>query len=366
MPLSFDIEVVTSSAGFAGLREEWDRLLERSEATVFQTWEWLFTWWRRFGRGRLRILALRSGGELVGLAPLFVARYGGTPLRRLAFLGTGASDYLQFLVASEVAREGTEALLARVAAEQRRYDFCDFQQIPEGSPLADVSAPAGVETERFVQEVCPFVPLPATWERFSAGLGKKLRANLAYYRRRLEREFRTEWIEAGERDLGQGMDSFFQLHQSRWNRRWLPGAFAGARSRAFHREAAAALLERGWLRLHLFRLDGRDEAALYCFNYRRRGYYYLGGFEPRLARYSLGTVLTARAIERAITDGATEFDFLRGDEPYKYAWEARDRQNRRWLWWKPGVRGALARWLNRLERRAERRIKAFARSRRGT
>jgi len=87
-------------------------------------------------------------------------------------------------------------------------------------------------------------------------------------------------------------------------------------------------------------------------------------FTPEMRRYSLGTMLTARAIETAIEEGATEFDFLRGDEPYKYMWRASSRHNWRWLWWRPSGLSALAPALNRLERVAERKIKEFARSRR--
>jgi CelD/BcsL family acetyltransferase involved in cellulose biosynthesis len=84
------------------------------------------------------------------------------------------------------------------------------------------------------------------------------------------------------------------------------------------------------LRLHVLELDGIARAALYCFHKGPRTCYYLGGFEPTLAKLSLGTVLTGRAIRHAIeSDGASEFDFLRGDEPYKYKWGALDRKNAR-------------------------------------
>jgi CelD/BcsL family acetyltransferase involved in cellulose biosynthesis len=358
------IETITTTAGFAALRSEWDNLLTRSGGSVFQSWEWLHTWWQHLGRGRLWILALRRGPELRGLAPLFVARYPGTLLRRVGFLGTGAADYLQFLVDADIQEYGHAQLLAGIAAARHAWDFCDFQQIPEASQLAAMVAPAGLHSERFVQETCPYLALPTTWEEFAAGLGKKLRSNLGYCRRRLERDFQVEWATAGAGDLTRCMERFFALHQRRWNRRWLPGAFAGQRARGFHLSAAALLLDRGWLRLHVLRLNGREEAALYCFGQGGRGYYYLGGFEPELARYSLGTLLTGRAIELAIGEGAVEFDFLRGDEPYKYIWGAANRENRRWLWWKPGALDAIVPRLNRLERSVEARIKAFARGRR--
>src|SRR5205823_1558429 len=125
---------------------------------------------------------------------------------------------------------------------------------------------------------------------------------------------------AAKDDLDGGMEALFRLHQRRWRGRGLPGQFASGRVRAFHREVAQQCATRGWLRLHTLRLDGRIQAVLYCFHYGGGGYYYLGGFEPELARYSPGTVLTAHAIRSAIDEGAREFDFVRGDEPYKYVW----------------------------------------------
>jgi hypothetical protein len=67
-------------------------------------------------------------------------------------------------------------------------------------------------------------------------------------------------------------------------------------------------------------LDGQYQAVLYCFTYLDRTCYYQGGFEPTLARLSLGTVLTALSIRRAIEENRSQFDFLRGDEPYKERW----------------------------------------------
>ncbi|MCZ7665851.1 MAG: GNAT family N-acetyltransferase [Chloroflexi bacterium] len=39
---------------------------------------------------------------------------------------------------------------------------------------------------------------------------------------------------------------------------------------------------------------------------------------------SLGVVLTAKAIEWAVANGRSHFDFLRGDEEYKYRFGAVD------------------------------------------
>ena len=353
---------VTDAAGLAALRDDWQSLAERSpHTTLFQTWEWQSVWWQHCGSGRLWVLTARSQGALVGLAPLYRAPYFGLPLRRVAFLGTGASDYLDFIALPEQAEACRDQFLAYLAAHRGRWDLVDFQQLREGTPLSRAALPKGLSGRTLAQEVCPYVPLPEEWEEFAARLGKKLRSNIGYYRRRLSREFEVTWETVSNGELPGAMEDLFRLHQKRWRKRRLPGAFAHPRTRRFHEAVAQACLDRGWLRLHRLRLDGETRAALYCFDYHNKGYYYLGGFEPSFSHYSLGTVLTAHAIEDAIARGAREFDFLRGNEPYKYTWKPSERRNLRLLLWKPSFPSCLTPALNRAERAIEREAKRLAR-----
>lgn len=357
----YQIEEITRAEPFEALRSEWDALLARADASLFQSWEWQWTWWRHYGRGRLCLLTARREGVLAGIAPLMLGRYYGLPLRRLQFIGTLGTDYLDLILARGEEAPLVGAFLQAIAERRDRWDLVDLQQIRGGSPLAQATAPPPCHTLRLHQERCPFIALPGTWEEYAGSLGKSLRKNIGYYRRLMEREHAIEIETVANGHLPEAMEEFFALHQARWRRRRLPGAFAGSRIRRFHHEVAARCLERGWLRLHRLRLDGQTRAVLYCFNYGGKGYYYQGGFEPTLARYSPGTVLTAHAIEDAIRLGAVEFDFLRGDEPYKYAWKASDRENVRLLIWRSAFPSRLAPWLNRLERRVEHGAKAVAR-----
>jgi CelD/BcsL family acetyltransferase involved in cellulose biosynthesis len=84
------------------------------------------------------------------------------------------------------------------------------------------------------------------------------------------------------------------------------------------------MLEAGLLRLNVLRLDGRAVAVYYGFTHRERAYYYLGGFDPEFSALSPGTLAVAYAIEQALAEGVKTFDFLRGDERYKYLWGAED------------------------------------------
>lgn len=56
-----------------------------------------------------------------------------------------------------------------------------------------------------------------------------------------------------------------------------------------------------------------------------RAYDYLGAFEPSLGTLAPGVLSVGHAVEEAVREGAREFHFLRGREPYKYGWGAVDR-----------------------------------------
>ena len=72
-------------------------------------------------------------------------------------------------------------------------------------------------------------------------------------------------------------------------------------------------------------------------------------------------MLTAHAIKQAISEGCTEFDFLRGDEPYKRRWLPESRTNARLLLsHRRSVRSHTMLRLNRLENFVEHKAKAFA------
>lgn len=350
------IERIDDPARLAALAGDWSALWERCPAaTPFQASKWLLPWWRHLGRGRVRTFAAWEGDRLVALAPGFTHRYLGTPLVRWSLLGTGQTDYLDVLVEPGHEPAG-QAILDALAGSLRGHEFLDLQQLPPSSMLPELDI--GAEHSWLTQEVCPALQLPPGPERLLESVPARTRENLCYYRRRLQRAGCARFEVATEATLGELLDAVIRLHQARWRRRGLPGGFASTAVRRFHAEAVPGLLQQGWLRLYALRLDGRVIAAQYCLLCRGRMLYYLGGFDPAYAALSPGTLLTGHAMEEAVREGATEFDFLRGDERYKYAWGAGDRINSRLLVWRRRFPATLAPRLNAIERSIEHRVKA--------
>ncbi len=322
---------------FERIETAWKNLQERCpDSTPFQTWEWNSVWWKHFrSRKRLKLLLFYDKqGNLVGLAPLYTSWHLNLPMRRLAWVGTGTSDYLEILADPDHKKSVHEAFLKLLNTDLRGWDIADLQQIRNDNHLLNKTAEADINSpsSNIPMEPCPYLPLGIDWDETAKSLGKKMRSNIRYYERLLLKNYeKAHFFCADSATLDDGMTAFFALHQSRWNARWLPGVLGSKKVQAFHREAAELFLEQDWLRLHLLMVDDSLRAALYCFRYRDRTYYYLGGFSLELAKYSLGTLLTAKAIQRAIADGCSEFDFLRGDEEYKYKWTSEQRWNHRLL-----------------------------------
>lgn len=320
-----------------GLESTWRQVIETDpDATVFQTWEWVSAWWRFFGGSRRPMVLVAHGPDgPVALAPLALRAGPAGLFRRVEFMGTGVSDYLGFIGPPEAMAECARAFVGFLL-QTSGWDVVDFQQLnPAHASRCAWAAPpergslptAGARLTE--QAICPVMALPATWDEALQRVGKKMRSNIRYYERLLEREFAVSYEVADEATVGPALEDFLRLHAQRWRRRGLPGAVYSRRLGEFHRSVAPALARAGYLALHRMMVDGKCVAALYCFRYGARVFYYLGGFDPALGRYSPGTVLTARAIRSAIESGCREFDFLRGREEYKYRWPVEERPNRR-------------------------------------
>lgn len=355
---------VTDGAALSSLRAEWNGLLGRAaDPTPFQSFEWQETWWRHHGSGRLWVLVARDNGVIQGLMPLHIARYRGTPLRQVRFLGAPLSDFQQILAAAGHETTTRQAFLGYLATHADRWDLCDFADQRQGTSLATTAEmPRGLRPLLVHHRVCPYIPLEATWEKFVGRLSKNMRTNVGRRRRQVAKQFKAEADIAAPENLRESMEALFALHNARWRRRGVAGAFAGARIQAFHHEVAALFLARGWLKLHRLKLDGVIRAAFYCFQLGPRVYYYLSGFDLAFSKFSIGNVTMSYAVERAMLDGAREFDLLRGDETYKFAWNAEERDTERLIVGRESLRSSFALSAHAFERYIE--IKGLALQRR--
>lgn len=323
-----DVRLITREESFKELEPEWNRLLEESDhPTPFMSWEWVSVWWKHFGSGRLHVSTLWRDGKLIGIAPLYQDR-GPWKMRSLRLLGTGQSDYLDFLVPEREADACYSQLLGDLLAEGET-DLILLDQVPPNR--LDAIRAAG-RSGGYILQIkerghCYFVRLPFRWEDYLSGLGKNERYNIGRRSRTLERQhgivFRR--LHLPDSNTEKGVEAFFKLMTRRLAMRGRRLAVDEENSLRFHQELAARFAERGWLNLALLEREGRMIAGLFAFEYDRRLFYYHSGFDPEWAKYSAGMVLLAKCIEDGIGRGVREFDFMRGRADYKSKWMIEER-----------------------------------------
>lgn len=323
MPDPLVLDLLRSRDALEALRPEWQRLHGRCrDATPFQSPEWLIPWWDAFGEGDLCAWAARANGQLVALAPFYVWT-APDAVRTLLLLGAGTSDYLDILCAPDQAHAFCAALFDALRDED--WHIAELAQLRASSPLLHAPFPRDWREHRTNAEPCPSVKL-APSSSLEDCIAKRMAQNLRYYRRRAER-LGDLTIRSATDDPRPFFERLITLHGVRWSTRGASGVLAEERVRAAHRAALPHLARGGMLRFYELLIGGDAAASLYALDDARPGgrvYYYLGGFDPRFAEASPGNLLIGHAISEAIRAGACAFDFLRGQERYKYLWGATD------------------------------------------
>lgn len=335
------IRVVDDIGAFDALESEWNALLDRSEASVFQTFEWQRTWWKHLGEtnrfAELHIVLVTEGERTIGIAPLFIERVrtlGFIPYRRLAFIGTGLSDYLDVLFERGREEECARAVAEHIASVSDRFDVIVLQDMTDRFRnhhlLNEALHRLNFEGEHFVSEYCPRTALQATWEETLASFKIDNRREIRRRQRNLHKNFSVEYeVITDEADALRGINDFIAMHQQKWRNEGHRGVFADSEVAEFHREVAQLFAQRGWLYLAFLNANGNRAATLYCFMFRDELAVYLTGNANRsdVFKYSPGRVLTAFCMEEAVKVGKKVCDFMRGTEHYKYEMDARDVPN---------------------------------------
>ncbi len=314
---------------FDVLKSEWNDVLGRAPINnIFYTWEWHSTWWDAYQPGELLVLACREDGKLVGIAPLFIAdEEQGKVVRIIGCIDV--TDYLDFIVDKDYVETVYTAIAQYFANNRDTFDVLDFCNIPEASVTNQVFFEAlkqeGFETQMEQQEVCPIIPLPDDWGGYLSLLDKKQRHEV---RRKLRRihgaQEEIDWYIVDEsHDLGGEIACFMHLMAASDPEK---AEFLKDKQHVkFFKNIVPLMLERGWLQMNFLTVGEERVASYINFVYDNRVLVYNSGLDHQtFGQLSPGIVLLAYNIQYAIEHGYSTYDFLRGDETYKYRMGGQD------------------------------------------
>jgi len=317
------IEFIRDVPSWDRIIPEWNTLLSHSTAGYpFLRCEYLRAWWEHLGGGEwpsadLRIALWKEAGTLLGIAPLFRTTRNGEP--QLLLIGSvEISDYLDVMAAPDHLPAFCSALLDALGSlPDSEFGVLDLFNLQASSPtipaLEAEAAHRGWALEREPLQVCPVITLPHSWEEYLGALDKKSRHEIRRKMRRAEGgEEKAELKICGAEE----MEEFLRLMSCDEAK----AAFLTPAMRNQLRAIANAAQQAGMLELAFLELGGRKAAAYMNFAIGNRTWVYNSGMDPLYAAASPGWVLLAMLIRRAIEAGYQAFDFMRGDEPYKFQW----------------------------------------------
>ncbi|MEU2228313.1 GNAT family N-acetyltransferase [Streptomyces sp. NPDC018347] len=324
------VDLVTDGPAFAALAPAWGRLFGRcAAATPFQSHAWLHSWWLSYGRpGRLRLLVVRAGRDLVAAAPLTLV---GRPLPALVPLGGGISDYADVLL--DDTDDGRAAgALAGALADVARTALVDFREVRPGGAVERVydrwRGPRRTVDDSPCLEL-PAVPMDELIARLPSGKsGQRARAQL---RRLTALGVRRRTV--GPEEVDAALGRLLELHRMQWQGRKVTSEHLRPRFRAHLVRAVGPMVRAGNAVVTEFRIDDDVVAVdLTLLSGSLAGGYLYGAHPELRERKADVAVMLLDACARHTADGARgTLSLLRGDEPYKHHWRPERVVNRRLL-----------------------------------
>jgi CelD/BcsL family acetyltransferase involved in cellulose biosynthesis len=230
------------------------------------------------------------------------------------------TDYLDPLIAPEAQSDCWRIILKLLSnLGNGSTPVLALHNVRDQASLCDVLPPIasqeGFSFEKTFCENAPRIRLPGTFEQWLGTLD-------AHHRKEVRRKL-NKALAKGNADLqicpvdqiAATLDRFIVLMQRR----------GGQKAQDVRRVlgpilrlAAPALIRQGRIRISTLLIHAHPAASLLDMPTPDGPMLYNTGFDPSLGQWSPGVVAIVLSIRAAIASGASVYDLLRGDEPYKY------------------------------------------------
>ena len=282
--------------------------------SVFVLPVWMKIWWQIFGNGAsLNLSAVKRGEEVIGIAPLRVKE------GKASFVGSAdICDYLDFIVAPGREEDFFNALLNDL--KEKGIHSLDLESLRPDSTvltsLADIARKREYEVTINRDDVSLDLDLPATFDDYLEVLTAKQRHEVRRKMRRLFEAGEVNYRLVSDSDeVDKMIDVFLRMFtESRSDK----ADFLTGQMESFFRLLAGTLSADGLLKLGVLELDTVPTAMVICFDYNNGTYLYNSGYDPQYTSLSVGLVSKVLCIRDSIEGKKEKFDFLKGDETYKY------------------------------------------------
>jgi CelD/BcsL family acetyltransferase involved in cellulose biosynthesis len=292
----------------SAISRPWHELHSRAQnAMPFTCHPWYAALAKNLLKTDPEILTFVDDNKLVGIIPARITSH------KLELIGDERVTDINGMIHLP---EYEERIIEHLAGHVIQHDLrIDLYPLEKDNPLAKglVKRLPGLTMQR--KDVCPLLKLSRTWEDYLIGLDAKSRHELRRKMKRVNgvalRDVKPSYIER-----------LFMLMalSDRKKKDFLQEDVIG-----FFREISNVFHEIGWLRMRAAVVGDQVIGMILAFASGGRVYLFNMGFDPEYRSLSPGIVTIGLDIHAAIEEKYDYYDFLRGDEDYKYRLGATDR-----------------------------------------
>ncbi|MFK0299205.1 GNAT family N-acetyltransferase [Brevundimonas sp. NPDC090276] len=339
------VDVIEDFGALERVRGDWDAAYALDpEASLFMSWRWIVDWLTERQTVWLVLAAKRTQADdhYVAFLPLRMRVHFDRErgfFNELYLAGSGFSDHAGVLTRPDVE---TAAVSAFTDYLRRKLKWAKLTMsnlwMSDRRRRLFLSA---FDESRFVHKdieyidkitntnvsICPFVALPSDWDTYLTGLSANNRQKIRRWLRKVDASENYEITLSDASTYASDIEALLRLWASKWSRR------KGARTNdivQYNRAMLTRCAANGNLFLPVFRHKGRPVAALAILvdPTKKAMLFFLAGRDEHYDEAPAGYLLHAFSIRHAIAQSFISYDFLRGDEPYKYLFTSQERRLR--------------------------------------
>ncbi|BAZ40996.1 hypothetical protein NIES4101_69580 [Calothrix sp. NIES-4101] len=315
------ITVIDNIEQFHQLKTSWEQVYNSDQyAQIFLSWSWL-RGYLEYSPQKWLILALQSdyNSPYIGFFPIGIRslEWKGFGLYKvLCMAGEPLADYTGFICLPEYEEQVISAFASYVQ-ENLEWDYFHIKEIsdPRFENFLKYFSQDKFELEITPGSSCSYIPLSTSWEEYLQDiLSSKARKNLRYALRQFESQINICLKESQSDNFEIQLNALLTLMQMQ--RGSQPEHLLNVYREIFLRVAENNNL---WLSILW---EGEEPIAgtgILVDDQRKRIYGCMTGYNPKYSKLSPGRVIIAYSIQKAIKNNIEIYDFLRGNESYKFS-----------------------------------------------
>jgi len=285
---------------FQEAKDMWAQAFSKNTIQApFFTWEWHDVWFTSLGSGYSPLIFCIDDDVIASFA------VKGTEL--IFAGGDEIADYLDIIGPDEKKQSAWEQIISTL--RDLNIKTLALRNIPENSATKTFFT-ALPQTTVEQEDTTPQFQLPSTWELYTESLSKKYRHELERKIRKFDREHPDSEIIQSSKPAEDISILFTLMEKDEAKKQFLT-----MEMKSFFTAIAKAFPDNTTLRY--IALGDKKIAATVSFVMKNTHYLYNSGFDKDCCSIA-GFFLKAMNIKHAIETHATTYNFLQGNERYKY------------------------------------------------